>query len=219
MKKRFFFAVLILVLYNFIGCTKNDIPSEPQPLPSIYKADDSTTGVFNYTGISYDSIQVTDSVFPLSVSGYPSGYHTIFKTYSHQVSGQIRIKKLLSDSSYITLTRPIYDNYDTASIKSGMIFQTDPSYLKYIISNSDTIIWAKYIDNSINIIHSGVEFPDVYRGFIVIPNGDGKFVNGHWEINYPSSGNYTSRPFGNPMPAMYLLSAYHTYHLTCVKQH
>jgi hypothetical protein len=112
------------------------------------------------------------------------------------------------------------DRYDNASVKSGIIFETDSIGLSNSLSiNADTIIWAKYFDKSISMIHSGVEFPDVYKGFITIPNGDGKFVDGKWEINYQAYGNYFLTYTANPMPVERVIPAYHTYHLTCIKQH
>jgi hypothetical protein len=208
------------VLYNIIGCTKNDTPSEPQPLPSIYKADDSTTGIFNFTGIVYDTIQAIDSIYPPNPISptYPSGYLTKFNTYTHQVSGQIRIQKLISDSTIIYLSSPINDNYDTASRFSGMIFQIGAGYV-FAPYGHDTIIKANYLNNILRIPYSAYEHVDVRWNFMQLSSGNGRFVYGNWEINYQISGEYTERPWENPMPSFLRLYGYHTYHLTCVKQH
>jgi hypothetical protein len=222
--KLFFFAVLILVLYNIIGCTKNDTASGPIPVPSIYKEDDATTGILNYTGIVNDSVQVIDSISPPTASGYPY-YYASYKVFSHQVSGQLRIKKLVSDSTVIHLTRPINDGFDSVSKYSGMIFQTDPSYFVNFFSGpnpTDTIIRASYLNTILNISDYANSPVDINWNFIKLFNGNGRFVNGKWEINYQISGTYTERlaslpPPNNPMPFHERFSGYHTYHLICTK--
>lgn len=224
-----------MVLYNFIGCTKDGAPSDSPPSdsliikPSIYSADDSITGLFIYSGIAYDSVPVIDSVLPVTASGYPSGYHTSVKIYEHQVAGQIRINRLISDPSILHLSRPINDGFDSVTRNSGIIFQTDANSFVNFFSGTnpgltDTIIKANLLGNVLTIPSFANGPVDIRWYFIKLLNGDGKFVNGKWEINFQTSGNYTERIASlpapaNPMPFHQYFLGYHNYRLTCVKQH
>jgi hypothetical protein len=227
-RKLFFFGILVLLIYNITGCKKQS--SGPPPVTSIYMSEDATTGIFNYRGIVNDSVQVIDSVSAPTASGYPY-YYTSYKISSHQVSGQIRIKRLTSDSTLFHLTRPSNDNFDTVSFSkiSGIIFQTDSSYFVNYdpgpnYGGVDTILRASYLNNVLNIPNYASGPVGIEWRFIKLFNGDGIFVNQKWEINYQTSGKYTERiaslpPPNNPMPFHDLFLAYHTYHLICVKQH
>ncbi|MEI8075112.1 MAG: hypothetical protein WCH78_10215 [Bacteroidota bacterium] len=220
MKRIFFFAVLILLLYNIIGCTKQS--NGPPPVPSIYRADDYTTGIFNYAGIAYDTVSVIDSIYPplpAFSQDFPSGFHATTKTYAHQVSGQIRIRKLVSDSTIIHFTSPLRDNFDSITIGSGLIFQTCCSYWDPSISGYDTIIKASYSNNKMTLTFAGAVFEDAYRGYFGFENWDGRFINGQWEINYQTHAKYRGITIANPIPGRYFVYGYHTYHLICVKQH
>ena len=223
MKRIFFFVVLILVLHNIIGCTKNGSSSGPiidsiTLKPSFYRVDDSTTGIFNYTGIAYDSVQVIDSIFPPIASSYPSGFHSKFNNYSHQVSGQISIKKLTSDSTRIYLSGPYHDNFDKVSGFSGMIFNEGIIFVNSFPGprGGDTVIKANYLNNILSIQNSYTILLDVTWNNIQFSSGIGKFVNGNWEINYQTSGQYDDWIYST---GHYFLYGYHTYHLICVKQH
>ena len=223
-----------MLQYNFIGCKKDGAPIDSPPsdsliiIPSIYSAADSITGLFNYTGIAYDSVPIIDSVLPLTASGYPSGYHTYVKMYEHQVAGQIRINRLISDPSILHLSRPINDGYDSVTRNSGIIFQTDPNVFVNFFSGinpgyTDTTIKANLLGNVLTIPSFANGPVDIRWYFIKLFNGDGKFVNGKWEINFQTSGYYTERIASlpapaNPMPFHQNFSGYHTYRLTCVKQ-
>ena len=223
MKKELsFFGCILLLVFHITGCKKHS--SGPPPVPSIYMADDAATGIFNYVGIVYDTAWAIDSTYPpLQVSPeYPSGFHTILKPTTHQVSGQIRIKKLVSDSTVIHLTRPLNDPYDSVSIFSGLTFQSDKGYFENIqnynlFNEIDTILKGTYLNHNLSIPNYKSEFINVYTGFIELTNGDGKFVNSHWEINYQTKGIYNYYLYANPMPSRYFLYGYHTYHLTCYK--
>lgn len=224
MKKLFFFVVLVLLIYNITGCTKQS--SEPTPVPSFYRADDATSGIFNYIGFVNDSVLVIDSVSPPTASGFPY-YYTSYKKYAHKVSGQIRIKRVASDTTIFHLTRPINDGFDTVSNYSGIIFQTDTSYFVNFFQSpyydSDTIIKASYLNNSMNIPAYAKSPLDINWNFIELTSGDGKFVNGKWEINYQTKGVFTERiaslpPPSNPMPFHFRFNGFHSYHLTLVKK-
>lgn len=221
-RKLLFFGVLILVLYHIAGCNKQS--SGPSTVPSIYREDDSTTGIFNYTGIAYDSAWVIDSIYPPSIlnPSYPSAFHTVLKKYTHQISGQFRIKKLLSDSTVIHFTRPVNDKSDTVNVYSGLLFQTDKSYFENIpfdstINAADTIIHANILNNKLIMQNYVSTFRDYYNGFIGLENGVGKFVNGKWEISFQTNGSYTTRFYANPNLTRYFLVGYHKYYLTGTK--
>ena len=223
MKKLFFFGIMVLVLYNIIGCTKNGPASgsstdTPILAPSFYKADDSTTGLFNYTGIAYDSIQVVDSIYPPVASSFPSGYHSKFIKSTHPISGQISIKKLTSDSTIIYLSGPIHDSFDKESSFSGLIFDGGLSFVNSFPGprGGDTVLKAKYLNNILSIQNSYSILLDVTWNNIQLFNGFGKFVNGNWEINYQTSGQYDDWLYST---GHYLIFGYHTYSIKCVKQH
>jgi hypothetical protein len=222
MKKLFFFGVLVVMIYNIIGCTRQS--SGPPPVPSIYLEDDSLTGIFNYTGIVSDSVQIIDSSLPPSLSGYqyPSGYIITVKKSVHQVSGQIRIKRQKTDTYIFDLTCPINDGYDSVSLVSGIKFQTDTTnYVNFIPGTviSDTIVRGYYLNNVLNISNFNHGPMDKLGGYIKLFKGYGSFENEKWEIDYQTSGVYTERIYANPYPSFQFLYGYHTYHLTCVKQH
>jgi hypothetical protein len=230
MKKLFFIGILILLIFNIIGCKKNgsspdssqDSSSVYKPMPSIYRADDTTTGIFDYTGIAYDTVPFIDSTYPPSTSNYPSGFHTSLKTYTHQVSGQIIIKKLISDSNVIHISRATPDNFDNISVVSGLIFYADNgAFINYygFGRGGDSVVRASIVNNVLSIRNSNSYLLDVIWNWIQISVGDGKFVNGKWEINYQTSGEYTERIYANPIPSHFLLYGYHTYHIICVKHH
>jgi hypothetical protein len=239
-RKLFFFGVLVLLIYNFIGCTKksSDSPTDttpvvkadtiPVPKPSIYKDDDSTTGIFNYTGIVYDTLEVYDSTIKVS-AGHPQ---IRLQTGMHNISGQINIKKLKSSSTQVYLNRPSIDNYDKPSKYSGLLFQTDPNkmidYGFPLIPEYDTIIKASTLNNVLNIPNTAHELFDFVYGFhggaaasfIKFKNGIGVFDNGHWEINYETNGIYGTCPNNETVgiTTYYFISGIHSYHLTCIKQ-
>jgi hypothetical protein len=143
---------------------------------------------------------------------------------SHQVSGQMSIKKLTSYSTQIHLSGPSIDNYNDVTISSGMVLQANLNFVNSYPGprGGDTIMRATYLNNILSIQNSGLILLDIDWNNINLSGGSGKFVNGKWEVIYQTSGVYTeiiaSLP-NNFLPFHELFFAYHTYHLTCVKQH
>lgn len=231
---------MVLVIYNIIGCTKkySDSPTDTTPVintdtilvpkPSIYKDDDSSSGIFNYTGIVYDTLEVYDSTIKV-FTGHPQ---IRLQTGTHNISGQIRIKKLKSSSTVVYLSRPTIDYFDIPTKYSGILFQTDPGitnvYSFPLNFDYDTIIKSNYLNNVLNIpntAHELFDYVPIFHGgafisYIKFRNGDGIFENGQWKIKYQTNGIYGTCPNKDvgAVTLYYFISGSHSYHLTCLKQ-
>lgn len=200
-----FFGLGFTIIYN-IGCTsQSNVPNivDSIQVASIYKADDSLTGIFKYTGYANDTTQ--DKAGPGDkIDGYfyQGGPAYTYRYSSHLVSGTIRIKKIVADDSTLFISRP---RFDTVARNTGVLFEIDPScqcYLGWLQpSMYDSIIGATLINKTMNIPFQSAKITAI-DGMVLISGGDGKFNNGQWDLNYFANG--TGRGF-------------HGYHLICKK--
>lgn len=178
----------MLVLYNIIGCNKN----EPAP-----KVIDPETGVFKFTGTVIDSTDFPDT--SKGPWGAPNTA-TILKITNRDVSGIIRFTKV--SDSILTLSRPIRDSL---AYYSGALFRANDSSYLSAGYYGDTVITSKYINNAIIIPSQITGFTSV-GGNTLIYDGFGKFTNSQWELTYRTRGRIGSYLFAN-----------HAYHLICTK--
>lgn len=189
-RKLFFFVVLNLMICNIIGCKKNGPPS-------LYN-DDSTTGIFNYTGIVNDSVGVRDT----------SGGRVLLNIYvekyevsSHIIANKIQIERV--SDSVLNLSKPTRDMY---AYNTGLIFGTYPNFTYPIFNGNDSLIVAIISNNIFRISKQNNSLTSI-NSYVELYNREGKYINGKWYINYTTHGKNGS-----------YLNGYHSYHLTCVKQ-
>ena len=187
-KKVFFFGVLILVLYNIIGCNKNE------PAPMVI---DPESSVFKFTGNVIDS-----TVCPDTSKGpwLAPNTATFLVITNRDVSGTIRFNK--NSDSIILLSRP---KRDSLAYYSGALFRANDSSYLSAGYYGDTVITSKYINNAIIIPSQITGFTSV-GGNVQINEGVGKFTIGQWELTYRTRGRIGSYLFAN-----------HAYHLICTK--